>query len=886
MATPGKGSSRWGSFLSSAFEGVENRLDNLLDEDEGQNKSQGPNYQQQQGMKVPQPPPSPRPATAATTAPKTNRANDRLQARLAKALAARTSQSSPRSSVDQPSPTSTARGSVDRERPASTEPFINDEAPEAHRALESEHADPRPVEPHAPAAEPSPTVEAHPDPAEESPTVSQYDQRNQEAEKEHVPEKVVVEEPATESIAEPNNQAIAAGATADKSEIQPDPVVQKQHNGELDETPKANTDAPAETSQSAQEPGQAHVERSEEIQDYIEQIESLQAKLQYLSKNAADAAKKDATDAAPGSAERKLAEKDEKIALLMEEGRRLSSSEQKFRTTIRKLRTQITDNEKQVNELKKGKEKAVTEAETLRKRMNSKEEQEKKNDEVRKVSAALQKEIDALRKDKAVKDEAYRRLEKESKTKADQAQAAHTEMLNKALAAEKERQTALENTVATLRTEKEALAENSRLDEIEWQEKLNRAVERGRNVEEELKLELRASESKLEAMRVAAEEASSGSGGDIKLIRHIETLQSQYASASENWQGIETSLLTKAANLEKERDEAQRRESEMRKKARDSASRCKRLEDELQDVSPALTTAQQELEACREQLAAIRTQHKSTETALEQARADLEKQQWAANREVSVEAERRQWADDVAGATPRTQSRPESPLLSVSRTFSSDLIGLPVPGRTPRRIPTPGSQADSGGEGFFFGRRMSSQPPIRPSALSTSGPMMPPPPPLSPFEVPSESPRASSPPPDRDDGLEDGDPSSPRNMAQDMISVSTVGAGPSVQLVERMSAAIRRLEAEKVAAKEEMARVCSQRDEARTDIVGLMKDLETVKGATARVTELETEVDNLNSRYQTTLEMLGEKSELVEELKADVQDVKDMYRELVERTVK
>lgn len=122
-------------------------------------------------------------------------------------------------------------------------------------------------------------------------------------------------------------------------------------------------------------------------------------------------------------------------------------------------------------------------------------------------------------------------------------------------------------------------------------------------------------------------------------------------------------------------------------------------------------------------------------------------------------------------------------------------------------------------------------------------------------------------------------------MAQDMISVSTVGAGPSVQLVERMSAAIRRLEAEKVAAKEEMARVCSQRDEARSDIVNLMTELETQKGAATRVTELETEVENINSRYQTTLEMLGEKSELVEELKADVQDVKDMYRELVERTV-
>jgi hypothetical protein len=32
--------------------------------------------------------------------------------------------------------------------------------------------------------------------------------------------------------------------------------------------------------------------------------------------------------------------------------------------------------------------------------------------------------------------------------------------------------------------------------------------------------------------------------------------------------------------------------------------------------------------------------------------------------------------------------------------------------------------------------------------------------------------------------------------------------------------------------------------------------------------------------------MLGEKSELVDELKSDIDDIKAMYRELVERTVK
>lgn len=139
---------------------------------------------------------------------------------------------------------------------------------------------------------------------------------------------------------------------------------------------------------------------------------------------------------------------------------------------------------------------------------------------------------------------------------------------------------------------------------------------------------------------------------------------------------------------------------------------------------------------------------------------------------------------------------------------------------------------------------------------------------------------------ERENGISDTAPSSPRNLAQDMISVSTVAAGPSVQLVERMSAAIRRLEAERVAAKEEMARVCSQRDEARGDMVALMKELEDAKAASARVPELEKEVADLDTRYQTTLELLGEKSELVDELRADVDDVKTMYRELVERTVK
>lgn len=120
----------------------------------------------------------------------------------------------------------------------------------------------------------------------------------------------------------------------------------------------------------------------------------------------------------------------------------------------------------------------------------------------------------------------------------------------------------------------------------------------------------------------------------------------------------------------------------------------------------------------------------------------------------------------------------------------------------------------------------------------------------------------------------------------DIISESTAGAGPSVQLVERMSAAVRRLESERAAFKDELARVAGQRDEARQQVVDLMREVEEKRNSDIRVQELEKHISELDQRYQTTLEMLGEKSEQVEELRADIADLKKIYRELVDSTMK
>jgi chromosome segregation ATPase len=101
-----------------------------------------------------------------------------------------------------------------------------------------------------------------------------------------------------------------------------------------------------------------------------------------------------------------------------------------------------------------------------------------------------------------------------------------------------------------------------------------------------------------------------------------------------------------------------------------------------------------------------------------------------------------------------------------------------------------------------------------------------------------------------------------------------------------MSATVRRLESERAATKDELERITSQRDDARQEVVELIREIEEKRKGDGRIEELEAQVTQLDERYETTLELLGEKSEQVEELQADIADLKKIYRELVDSTMK
>lgn len=929
MAAPGKRSG-WGSLLSQAVAGVEARLDNILTENEEaaareNAKSSASTTAALTAATPAEPSRKPSPGKSlplflrvrATKTPSdqvsrffpgppsrtssTNRGNDRLQERLARALAAKSAaqkldpssakpgvspQASPRPSSDLPSRSSI--DSADRSSQIPADTISQRGSQDVPR--KSEDSAPQSVE-----TSTANISNGESGDHEASASASQDGANGQRSSSDHL-------DPQTAAAGED------AASTTGPSEAITESDVRPPAQGSGDEEKLKELQQSFESAQ---------LQHQEELHSYVERIDTLEAKLQFLARETAESARKAALAAPSGSAEKKLAEKDQQLAQLMEEGKNLASTEHKQRAVIKKLRSKITEDEKELKGLKETQEKTTRELQALRNKASRADELEKTQQDLQRRLDQSQKELSTLRPEISSKDATISELKRRLEVATEQADEMTAKVNSQAREQDRRRLEELEETVATLKVEKDLVADRAKVQANELTQKAERATERCRALELEMKAESQVMESKLEEIRARAEEASSGATGDsqAKLLRQVETLQTQYSIATDNWQGIESTLLARIAGLEKERDEASRRESEMRKKAREAvrltsiydsaqapflcshsnriqALRAKRHEEELEEANTKLPSFQNDAKAHQTQLEAITKRAEQAEAALAETKAELEKQKnilkaEKEDRQERADQERRGWLEDIP-APFRVNSRPESPLMLTTpqRTFSSDLLGLEGFSTKSRKVSAPSSNNGGYTGERSYSRRPSAQPPSRPSiqpsttGQSTSSPFSP-----SMDSLPAQS--SSIHQIDRDDAFEGAETSSsPHQVLQDMVSVSTVAAGPSVQLVERMSAGIRRLESEKVAAREELARISNQRDEARAEILALMREVETGKSAAERVTALESEVAEVTARYETTLELLGEKSELVEELRADVQDVKAMYRDLVERTIK
>lgn len=488
------------------------------------------------------------------------RKDDRLQQRLARAMAKQNAAAqSPPSRVASPAssagPTSEARSSVDIE-PSDRRPSED---------LEGHVKGP---------AQPEETT------TPSSPRVSQDSGVSSRNSKDLIPSDA--NDTATRTSVESNgamakeNENLAKLEPADVKDQPADETAQTTTENSLENqiTPSDgddDDDVDATILQLKSDHKAAESRWQEEMHGYIERIDALQSKLKYLAKDAAESAKKAAASAEPGTVERQLLEKDEKVALLLDEGQKLSKSEFDHRTVIKKLRQQLAENSKSQNETARKQEKLERDLASFEARAKRAEAAEKKANESLASQMKVTRDLESVTTDRNILSETVEELKAQLARAAARADAAEAKAQSDALEQEKRRAADLDEELASVKIEREIGEDKLKREISDLKESIEQEKERARMLETELKNEQSVLESKMESLRSRAEEASSGATGDAqaKLLRQIETLQTQYTVASENWQTLEGSLLSRLANVEKERDDVARREGDMRRKIRE-----------------------------------------------------------------------------------------------------------------------------------------------------------------------------------------------------------------------------------------------------------------------------------------------------------------------------
>ncbi|KAL6453172.1 SGM1 Protein SGM1 [Candida maltosa Xu316] len=107
----------------------------------------------------------------------------------------------------------------------------------------------------------------------------------------------------------------------------------------------------------------------------------------------------------------------------------------------------------------------------------------------------------------------------------------------------------------------------------------------------------------------------------------------------------------------------------------------------------------------------------------------------------------------------------------------------------------------------------------------------------------------------------------------------------NIQLVNKMSSTIRRLEIELNTLKDEYSKMSEEKDTVEQEYLETLKLNDEVKSLQSQIDGLNQTIKEKETKEQTMLELIGEKSEQVEELRADVVDLKELMKLQVQQMV-
>lgn len=491
------------------------------------------------------------------------------------------------------------------------------------------------------------------------------------------------------------------------------------------------------------------------------------------------------------------------------------------------------------------KKQAAQEAQIRKLRAQIRELEEEKKGLVTKLQVEENK-VDSIKRDKA----ATEKLLQETMERHQSELALQKEFYTNALNAAKEAEA-----LAETRANNEARSElESRLREAEERESmLVQALEELRQTlstkeqqavhrEDMLRREIEDLEKRYQASERRCEELITQVPESTRpLLRQIEAMQETTARRKEAWAAVERSLNSRLQEAEAKSAAAEERERSVNERLSQTLSRINVLEAQISCLRAEQTQLSKSLEKERQRAAENRQEY-----LVVKEEADTQEGRASQLEEEIRELKRKHKQELQEALTHRELLQQEiekekAARLDLERTARAH--SAVVPDQTPAR-------QNSAFENGILSRKLSS--------ASSLGSM-----------EESYYLQASL---DSSDSLSERRTAGEATMSPYYLKSMTPGA---------FEAALRQKEGELASYMSRLASMESIRDSLAEELVKMTEQCEKLRAEAATLPGIRAELESLRRRHSAALELMGERDEELEELRADIIDLKEMYREQV-----
>ncbi|NXI45191.1 TMF1 factor, partial [Galbula dea] len=590
-------------------------------------------------------------------------------------------------------------------------------------------------------------------------------------------------------------------------------------------------------------------------EEFAQRIADAEKKLQLACKER-DAAKKEvktvkeelATRLNTNETAELLKEKEEQIKGLMEEGEKLSKQQLHNSNIIKKLRAKEKEREnintKQTKKIKELEE----ELQHLKQVLDGKEDLEKQHrDSIKQLNsvverqekdlAKLQAEVEDLeeqnRSVQAALDSAYKELADLHKANATKDSEAQEAALSREMKAKEELGLALEKAQDEARQQQEALA----IQVADLRLALQRAEQQAARKEDYLRQEISELQQRLQEAESRNQELSqSVTSATRPLLRQIENLQATLGAQTSAWEKLEKNLSDRLGESQTLLAAAAERERAATEELLSNKIQMSSTESQNSLLRQENTRLQAQLEVERNKLKKMEHENSRYEVELEGLKDEYAKTLEDAKKEktllatqlemekMKVEQERKKaiFVQEAAKEKDRKSFTVETVSSTPSMSRSSSISGVDMAG-------------------------------LQTSFISQDEP-----------HDHSFGPIASS--------------------GSNLYDAIRMGAGSSI--IENLQSQLKLREGEISHLQLEIGNLEKTRSIMAEELVKLTNQNDELEEKVKEIPKLRTQLKDLDQRYNTILQMYGEKAEEAEELRLDLEDVKNMYKTQIDELLK